>query len=334
MIDVAVVGCGGMADSHADAFTGEDRTRVVAAVDTERDRAEGTATAFDGATAVTDYRDVLGEVDAALIALPHHLHHPVATDFLEAGAHVLLEKPMAITEEECLDLIDTAEAVDRTLMVAYIQRFNPLVRELKGLLDREAYGEVFQLSIWTEQLTRYSPGHWALDEKRLGGGQLFSHGCHYIDLLLWFLGSPVEGTHTGTSRGTPWMDREGTSQVNLTFESGATGYHFGTWGARGSRLRYSIHAHCTGGMIEADLTGGTVVGIEGETETQHLEAGAAKPTGEQLSHFIDCVETGQTPLTDPKRSLQSLRVIWRLYEAEEEGVVADLGGCGLEEFSR
>jgi len=204
---------------------------------------------------------------------------------------------------------------------------------VKELIDQGAYGEVFQISIWTEQLPRYSPGHWTLDEKTLGGGQLFSHGCHYIDLLLWFLGRPVEGTHTGTNRGTPWTDREGTSQVNLKFENGATDYHFGTWGARGSRLRYSIHAHCTEGMIEADLTDGTVVAIEGEGEELLLEADAAKPTAEQLSHFLDCVETGQTPLTDPKRSLQSLRVIWWLYEAEEEGTVADLEGCGLAEFS-
>src|SRR5690606_25452304 len=86
--------------------------------------------------------------------------------------------------------------------------------------------------------------------KRLGGGQLFSHGCHYIDQMLLWMRMPVEGTHMGTNLGTPWMEREGTSNVTIKFENGAMGYHFGTWGARGSRLRYSVHAHCMGGMLE------------------------------------------------------------------------------------
>ena len=83
-------------------------------------------------------------------------------------------------------------------------------------------------------------------KETLGGGQLFSHGCHYIDILLAWMGQPVSGTHLGTNFGTPWMEGEGTSNVSLKFANGALGYHFGTWGAKGTRLRYSFHAHCTG----------------------------------------------------------------------------------------
>jgi predicted dehydrogenase len=308
-----------------------DRVELTAAVDLVREKAQAVTDQFPGARVATDFHEVLDEVDAVLLALPHHLHFSVAQACLEAGKHVLLEKPMANYEVACKELIQTAAAKDRVLMIAYCMRFHPLVVQMKALLDEKKYGEVFQVSIWTEQLTRYPPDHWASSKERLGGGQLFSHGCHYIDLLLWFLGRPLKGIHMGTNLGTPWMEREGTSNVTMGFERGRLGYHFGTWGARGSRLRYAIHAHCTEGMIEADVTGNKLVHIHRGQETLLLETESGKHTENEMAHFLDCIETGQKPLTDGHGSLQGLRVIWRLYEAEQEGRVADLTGLGLDE---
>ncbi|MBT5828959.1 MAG: Gfo/Idh/MocA family oxidoreductase, partial [Candidatus Latescibacteria bacterium] len=267
-IKLAMVGCGGMGGTHMRRFqTLRERVELTAAVDVVREKAEAVTDQFPGATVATDFHEVLDDVDAVLLALPHHLHFSVAQACLEAGKHVLLEKPMANYEVACKELIQTAEAKKRVLMIAYCMRFHPLVMRMKELLDQKTYGDVFQVSIWTEQLTRYPEDHWASSKERLGGGQLFSHGCHYIDLLLWFLGRPIKGMHMGTNLGTPWMEREGTSNVTLEFENGRLGYHFGTWGARGSRLRYAIHAHCTEGMIEADITNGRLVYIHRGEET-------------------------------------------------------------------
>lgn len=329
---LAVIGCGGMSKGHLRRFHSlESRLEVVAAVDVVEERARDAAEGIEGVRVATDYREVLDHVDAVLLVLPHHLHHSIGMDCLQAGKHVLLEKPMAISEEECTDLIAASRAADRVLMTAYCMRFHPLVTRMKELLDERAYGETFQVSIWTEQLTQYAPDHWASDPKTLGGGQLLSHGCHYIDLLLWYLGRPLRGTHMGTNFGTPWMGREGTSNVCIEFEGGRLGYHFGTWGARGTRLRYSFHAHCTEGMLEADFRGGRLLHIKGDEETLLLEAESGKHTENEMAHFLDCIETGQQPLTDGPGSLQGLRVIWRLYEAETQHTIADLTGLGLDQ---
>jgi predicted dehydrogenase len=284
---------------------------------------------------------VLDKVDAVLLVLPHHLHHPVTLECLDAGKHVLVEKPMANSEQECLEMIESAKRNERVLMVAYCMRFHPLVLKMKELIDAKTYGDVFQLSIWTEQLTRYPVDHWASSAQTLGGGQLFSHGCHYIDLLLWMLGKPVWGTHFGTNTGTPWMEREGTSNVTIEFENGVMGYHMGTWGARGSRLKYSFHAHCTEGMIEADISHGRLIAHSktvihdpsnhnaAQAEEVLLEVPHAKPTEVEMAHFIECIRTGQKPLTDPVGSLEGLQVIWKLYEAEEQRRLADLRGMGI-----
>lgn len=337
-IRLGLIGCGGMANAHVSRLAPLwSRLTLVAAADIVLERAQAVAAAAtaalsSGTRAVSDYREMLDDVDAVLIALPHHLHHPIAQECLLAGKHVLLEKPMAISEAECLDLIATAERVKRTLMIAYCMRFHPLVVRMKELLDARALGDVFQVSIWTEQLTQYHPGHWALNAATLGGGQLFSHGCHYIDLLLWYLGRPVRGTHLGTNYGTPWMEREGTSNVSIEFEGGRLGYHFGTWGARGTRLHYSFHAHCTEGMLEAYFPEGRLVSIVKDKEEVLLQCESGKHTQNEMAHFIDCIQTGQRPLTDGAGSLQGLRVIWKLYEAEQQRIVADLRGLGLDEY--
>lgn len=329
-IRLGLIGCGGMAKAHARRLSSvSDRATVAATVDVEEAKAMEVAEHFPGAIVATDYREILDSVDAVLLVLPHHLHHPIAMDCLRAGKHVLLEKPMANSERECLELMDAAKEADRILMIAYCMRFDPLVVKMKELIDQKTYGDVFQVSIWTEQLTQFPPGHWATTAETLGGGQLFSHGCHYIDILLWYLGEPIQGTHFGTNHGTPWMEREGTSNVSIEFEGGKLGYHFGTWGARGSRLRYSFHAHCTEGMIEADITKGRLLAhVKGE-EHLLLESEPGKHTEKEMVHFLDCIESGSQPLTDGAGSLQGLRVIWRLYEAEERRTLADLKGLGL-----
>ena len=340
MIRLGVVGCGNISRSHAAAWNRlSDRMKVTAGVDIDLERAESFASNFDSCQAVTNnYRQIYDDVDAVLLSLPHHLHHPIGMDFIKQNKHILMEKPLANTEEQCLDLIEASEKTDKVFMVAYCMCYHPLMEKLKELIDNKTYGDVFQVSIWTEQLTLYEDSSWAHSAETLGGGQLFSHGCHYIDLLLWFLGEPVEGTHTGTNLGTPWMEKEGTSNISIKFAGGAIGYHFGTWGARGSRLRYSFHVHCTEGMLEAVVhTGKLFLHTWRSEDTEEgkmgekvlLETSVSKHVEREMEHFLNCVENRQKPLTDARSSLQGLRVIWKLYEAEADKKVADLRGLGL-----
>lgn len=331
-VRIALVGCGGMENSYERALVRvADRVEVVATVDTVLAKAQRAADRLDAKFAVTDYQSVLDMVDAVVLVLPHDLHHSIGMDCLKAGKHVLMEKPLANTEQECVDLTNQAASSGLTLMTAYPLRFHPLILRLKQFIDEKTLGEVFQVSIWTEQLTnRGGENGWVFSADQLGGGQFFSHGCHYVDLLLWMLGSPIRGAHLGTRVGTEWMEGEGTSNVMLEFESGVLGYHFGTWGARGTKLGNSFHVHGTEGMAEFDRSAGVLNVYRGnnvelieraEPNSKHLHG--------ELSHFLDCIRTGATPETDGAGSLQGLRVIWRLYEAERRGTFADLRGLAL-----
>ena len=332
---LGLIGCGGMGEQHTSRFARlGDRMTVAAAAEIDPQRQAVVARYLPQAKLVRDYHELLDDVDAVLIALPHHLHHQTTLDCLAAGKHVLLEKPMANSEQQCLELIAAEKRSGRTLMIAYCMRFHPLVTRMQQLLTDKKYGECFQVSIWTEQYTDAPTGHWFRSAEKLGGGQFFSHGCHYIDILLWFLGRPQRGVHMGTNFCTPWMEREGTSNAIIEFEGGRLGYHFGTWGARGTRLRYSFHAHCEQGMLEAAISDERLY-FHHETDVETLmTCENVKHTDIELAHFLDCVETGRKPFTSAEDSLQGLRVIWRLYEAEENRTVADLRGLGLPDRKR
>ena len=345
-IRLGLVGCGQMMDTHAKCVNGSStKLNITACCDIILENAQRVADALGtDAYVTTDWKTMVDYVDAVLIALPHDLHYECGVFFARHKKHVLMEKPLCNTEEECLSLMSICKEEGVVLMCAYPLRYEDPIVKLKELVDSGKYGRVMQMSIWTEQLTRLEEGSWG-SSARLGGGQLFSHGCHYVDVLLWFLGDPVGAAHFGTKIGTPWMMREGTSALIMKFKNGALGYHGATWGARGTRLGYDFQIQMEKGMLEYDGRAKQIKFYNGEKDhipgqdttiiTQDYEViedyEGGKMTQNEILHFIDCVETGKRPLTDGYATLQGLRVIWKTYEAEKSGQFADISGLGLDE---
>lgn len=342
-IRLGLVGCGNMMRQHAQSVNSvSERVEIVAVCDIIRERAENVAEVLNDPYITTDYKTMVDHVDAVLVALPHDLHYECGVFFAHNKKHILMEKPLANSEEECVRLIEVCEAEGVTLMCAYPMRYVPGLVRLKELVDSGEYGEVMMMSIWTEQLTWEEELHWC-NTARIGGGQFFSHGCHYVDLMLWFLGKPVKGMHFGTKNGTPWMMREGTSAAIFQFENGAVGYHGGTWGARGTRLGYDFQVQTEKGLLEYEYGSGelrlydqSAVHVPGQsTERQAYTILEKFETGKQtqyeINHFAECVLEGKEPQTNAYSTLQGLRVIWKMYDAERNNTVADLRGLGLDE---
>lgn len=344
-IRLGIIGCGNMTGNHLDGlFKLSDRMEISAACDVDEEGMMKFAANFDNCFTTVHYEEMVDYVDAVLISLPHDLHYNCGLFFANHKKHILMEKPLCNLEEECLRLIKVCDREDVILMCGYPVPYWPYITKLKELADSGEYGTVFQMSVFTEQLTQFRNDFGWGSSGRLGGGQLFSHGCHYIDLMLWFMGEPVEGVHIGTNKCTPWLIKEGTSNVALKFKSGATGYHFGTWGARGTRMGYDYQLLTDKGTL--CLTAGEIRFYQNTTDEHgdYAENGRyevvwkwdgekSKNTHFEMIHFLDCIENHTRPLTDGRRAIQSLRLIWRLYDAEKQGVVADLRGLGLDQFN-
>ena len=176
MIRLGVIGCGIMARAFAPAFKSliADVTPT-AMVDIDRSRADAAVALYPTARAFTDYREALAHADAFIIALPHDLHYEVAAACLRAGKHLLLEKPICNTEAECLDLIRIHDASKAVLSIGYVMRYDPLWTQMGEFIRGGAAGsagpagDIFQVSIWTEQLTLASRA-WG-DETHDGRGR-------------------------------------------------------------------------------------------------------------------------------------------------------------------
>ncbi len=344
-IRYGIIGCGKMMGKHIQGIRFVENAEVTAFCDVIRKNAEELAKDYPGSFVTTDWREMIDYVDAVLVALPHHLHYQCGVFFARHKKHVLMEKPLCNTEEECLRLIEICKEENVKLMCAYPVRHWPGIVRLKELVDSGEYGAVMQMSVWTEQLTKQDDETSWLNTAQVGGGQFFSHGCHYVDLLFWFLGNPVAGTHFGTKVGGNKILGESTSIASFKFESGALGYHGATWNAAGTRLAWDCQLMMEKGLLDYDRYKGVIrlynkntAHDAGKAESQEYEvlwtcdpSKIAEQTQHEIRHFTDCILNDKKPITDGETALKSLQAIWRMYDAEKHGVIADLRGLGLNE---
>jgi predicted dehydrogenase len=200
---VGVVGVGHLGQHHARILGGMPGVKLVAIADTRPVQARMVADK-NGTRAVDDYRQLLGEVDAVSIAVPTALHRVVAGSFLEAGIATLVEKPLAATLDEAQQLVAIAESRQTLLQVGHIERFNPALTALEGMVLRPRYLEAERLSTYTFRSTDI--------------GVVLDLMIHDIDLLLALVPSAVKSVHAvGVS---VFGGHEDIANARIEFEDG------------------------------------------------------------------------------------------------------------------
>jgi predicted dehydrogenase len=178
LIRTAVIGVGYLGRHHARLLSTIDGSRLTAVVDTVPERAAEAADAT-GARAVTDFRELLGEVDAVTVAVPTELHGEVAIPFLERGVAVLVAKPMARSLAEADALLNAARASGATLAVGHTERYNPAVSAVLPLITKPRFIEVHRLG--------------AFPDRSLDIDVVFDLMIHDLDVILSMVRSEVEG---------------------------------------------------------------------------------------------------------------------------------------------
>lgn len=324
-IRTAVVGLN-IGLKHANAYHRAEHADLRWVVDLDEEKAAKVAEEL-GCGYTTDWTSILDDVDAVSLCTPHHLHAPQALEAIAAGKHVLLEKPLANTEADCLNVIQAAEDEGVTLMLAYIVRYLPIIRRLKAVLDEGTYGQPISASCWVEGYLPPLPGTWFARKETLGGGVLFSHGCHYIDILMWLMGRPMKVAELGTRNGTDWLEGEGTSHSLMTFENGALGHLIVSWGMKVSSPPAKLHIHTPEALLILDnsMQRLEVVTAEGRQTLYEPSPKAPSQSGidaiYEIEHFLHCIRTGQTPESDGHEALKSHRVIWAMEDHDGAAVI-------------
>lgn len=216
-IRVALVGGGFMGRMHSEVYGALEGVELVHVCDKEIAKAEALAGAHGAATSASiDEMLAAGGFDVVDICLPTDLHADYTVKALEAGKHVVCEKPMALKEADAERMIAAAEAADRRLMIAHCIRFWPEYEILERYVKDGSLGKLLSLN-----LTRYgafpswSSDNWLADEKRSGGGALDMH-IHDTDYALYLLGEPDKIVSHGS------VDERGVSHVFTTMTFGKT----------------------------------------------------------------------------------------------------------------
>ncbi|MCD8140599.1 MAG: Gfo/Idh/MocA family oxidoreductase [Planctomycetaceae bacterium] len=198
MLNIAIIGTGAISPNHIEGYLAyPERCRIVALVDPYTDRAEASKKKFNlDCRVVADVNDIIGasDIDAVSICTPPSTHAPLTKAFLEAGKHVLVEKPMATSLEECDVMIDAAKRSGAVLSVVAQNRFRTPAMRLKRVLESGLLGEINHIqvnSFWWRAGCYYDldwRGTWASE----GGGCTLNHSVHHVDLMLWFVGMPYQ----------------------------------------------------------------------------------------------------------------------------------------------
>lgn len=196
MTTLALIGCGAIAESfHLPALQAlaDKRGLSVILADPDVERARKMGHSFGFGDVVAHHRDLLGTLDGAILATPHHLHVPIALELVEAGVPVLSEKPLGVSVAEIRELRDRAAASQVVVAVNQTRRFIPACQEIKRILDAGELGELVSVEMAEGDRFGWPAATPSMFGARSGGrGVLLDIGVHALDLAVWWLGGGLE----------------------------------------------------------------------------------------------------------------------------------------------
>lgn len=219
-VRIGILGCGAVTEHRHLPALAALQMRPALLVDTNVARARALAKSSGAARAAERYEPWASEIDAAIVALPHHLHAPVAIDLLRRGIHVLVEKPLAMDRAQCEAVVAAAAESKKVLAVGLMRRFLHGARWLKSALDAGVLGPITSFDVREGFVYGWpvaSPFFFRRETS--GGGVLADLGAHTLDLLLWWLGEPESVEYKDDSYGGVEADCE----LRLTMRGGAQG---------------------------------------------------------------------------------------------------------------
>lgn len=292
----------------------------------------------------TDYEAFLadGDVDGVILPLPHDLHTPYAIQALQAGKHVIVEKPMARNAEECRMMNAAAAAAGKTLMVAQNWRYTPWVRAIKQVVDSGELGPIRVVRTeWAQNAKGdQRPGNWLLDGTRAGGGPVISLIVHNLDFLRYVFGEP-RTVYAYCLQSDPELfnGAEAWGMAQFQFESGAIGHAFTSYVAFAPVDAGALWAYGDHGTICPAPGGGFQIcsatrrpgkpGTEGGGYvplpiTDNTSLPTNHPMTNELLHFMECAQTGREPLSSGVDNIKTIHFIDAIYESARTGRVVTI----------
>jgi len=295
-IKLAVIGVGHHGAQHARVFAALDQVELVAVADVDKARAEKIATEFK-TQAETDYTKLSDRVDAVSIAVPAQFHFEVSKYFLARKKHVFLEKPIAESTEQAAELIELSRDKAIVFQIGHIERFNPAIRALSGILGVPRFIEV-------HRLCRYNP-------RGCDVGVVLDLMIHDIEIVLHLVKSPFKSISAiGVNVLSPSED---IANARIEFENGCIA-NITTSRVSADNLR-KIRVFQNDAYISLDYRkqeGVVFRKIDGKIKRESIPTEKSEPLKLELESFVQCIREASMPLVTAEHGKQALEIAFEV----------------------
>lgn len=320
MRQVALIGAGAISERHYDAWIQHNDARIAMVVDNREHIARKRAAEWRVERWSVDYKDALRDptIDMVDVCLPHYLHFTIVREAILAGKHILVEKPLAITLQECQELMEMDQKSDKVLMVAENWKFSPFVQKAAELIGEGDIGAPFaaQASI------RFCPSfdafegyrQWHLHKETAGGGVLLNSGVHTISTLEKLMGKIEAISAVAPPNVRKDMDVEDTLWSLVRFANGSVGTIDVSWSTVRAWRNFQVNIFGSNGTIDLDI-GAKQFNITTGGGQKMFSLSASEGFSEEIRHFIDCIDEGRSPDSDAATEARAVAIALAAYEA-------------------
>ncbi len=341
---VGVIGLG-MGRHHIKSYQAHPCAEVVAIADVSEARLKEIGDQFGIARRYQSGEEMIREekLDIVGVATPNYLHAPLTIAALEAGCHVLCEKPMALNAREAREMLDAAKRAGRRLGINFSYRFSEQSMALKREVDAGTLGDIyFARTIWHRRRGFPGFGSWFSQKALSGGGPLIDLGVHRLDLALWLMGYPrpvwvMGATYSpiasalAAERGLQY-DVEDLAVALVRFENGATLELEASWGAniQERELMETRLLGTRGGLVQRNLEETYKFEAEMYIERDGTQLDIKVHPGHQpvqaaMYHFVDAIVRGVPHIATGEEGLLVMEILDAVYKSAEEGRPVRIG---------
>ena len=342
---IGMVGAGNIAKTHLDAYKSVENAEIVAICDINPETLAETAKIYGIEKTYATEAEMLAneELDACDVVVWNCSHAECTIMALNAGKHVLCEKPMATNAKEAQDMIDAAEKNNKLLMIGFVLRFGDEARIAKDFIDHDYLGDIYYSK--ATYLRRHgAPGGWFTDKKRSAGGPVIDLGVHVIDLTRYLMGKPkavsvfastenklknrpnlktkVAWSPKGASPSDPY-DVEDFAVALIKYDGGQTTLLETSYSINGEEVTKKELYGTKGGM---NLNGAD---LKIYTEVNDFLADITPDTknyieskdmfAAEMGHFVDCALNGTECIAPAKDGLEVMKILDAIYESAKTG---------------
>ena len=326
-LGVGIIGCGAVAEEYVKAFKKDDRSEIRALVSRNRANAERYRDRHDLDCAIeTDADQMLRrkDTDIVVVCTPHNQHTKYAVAAAEAGKHIIIEKPVAITLDDMRKQQQAVKKAGVKTLVSFVLHWNPLLMTIDRLITQGVLGNIFMVEVdYMHRIWMTAKRSWYASRQR-SGTAILTGGCHAIDALRWFARSKVRQVCACQVKTENPIEYPGTISVNVEFEDGKIGRSTTTFDAQ-MPYRFNIGVYGTEGAIRNNEIFAPKL-FPGQNDFMKIPCilpdsadVAHHPFVGEVSHLLDCIIEDKRPYPDLEDAAQTHAVCFAADLSAESG---------------